>query len=69
MVDTGIFPVKPCLFLVDQDERELPGSRRIIRPLQSRASIVAMADELRENMGEGIYLRERLPDGSIRRLS
>jgi len=59
----------PCLFLVDQDEREIAGTRRVIGPTQSNAKISAIADELRALMSDDTYLRERLPDGQIRRLS
>ena len=59
---------RPCLFLVDEDEREIAGTCRPIRPTQSRASIVAMADELRALMGEDTYLRERTPCGTVKHL-
>lgn len=59
----------PCLFLVDEDEREIEGTRRTIRATMSPARVTAMADELRTQMSEATFLRERLPDGSIRRLN
>lgn len=58
-----------CLYLVDQDEREIAGTRRPIRPTQSSASVTAIADELRALMSENTYLRERLPDGRVKRLN
>ncbi|NCP18357.1 MAG: hypothetical protein GW855_04255 [Erythrobacter sp.] len=58
----------PSLYLVDDDEREIAGTRRAIRPTMSSERIAAIANELRAMMGEATFLRERLPDGEIRRL-
>lgn len=61
--------MKQPLFLVDEDEREIPGTHRPIRATQTAKAIAAMADELRAMMGPGTFLRELLPDGSLKRLA
>lgn len=61
--------MKQALFLVDEDEREIPGTRRTIRATQTAKAIAGMADELRAMMGPGTFLRERLPDGTMKRLT